>query len=78
MVFDETQYALLRECVVRQAPELTPLLKKIGAVALTDQEREKLRGAVAGELSDTGLASTGGHSERGVALDDLIDALGHV
>lgn len=78
MVFDDTEFALLRECVSRQAPELTPLLRKIEAVPLTNQEREKLRGAVAAELCETGLTLRGGPNERGLALDDLIDLLGHV
>lgn len=78
MAVEDSQRALLRECVLRQAPELAPLLTKIGSAPLSDPEREKLRGALAAELSDTGLDLEGGHSERGVALDDLIDLLGHV
>jgi hypothetical protein len=78
MAIDISSRALLRECVQRQAPELLDVLAKVGNVPLSDDEREDLREAVAAELDATGIDYKGGHNPRGIALDNLIDVLGHV
>lgn len=78
MTIKRSQRALLQECIQRQAPDLEPLAEKVGQMPLSEAEREELRGAVAAELIETGLDSAGGHNKRGVVLEDLIDALGHV
>jgi len=70
--------ALLRECVRRHVPELEPLLDRVGIVARSQAGGEELRGSAAAELCETGLDSKGGHNQRDIALDDLIDSLGNM
>lgn len=42
MTIGDSERRLLRECVVRQAPELAPILTKIDVERLSDKERESL------------------------------------
>lgn len=69
---------LLRDAVAHQDPDLLPVVDTLGTVRLTDASRERLRTAVAAELTASGLDESGGHNARGVQLDDIIDALGHM
>lgn len=67
---------LLRRIVQRRDPAALHLVDLLGVVPLAEDDREHLRGLVAEELCDMGLDQLGGHSLYGVALEDVIDALG--
>jgi hypothetical protein len=67
---------LLRDAVDEHAPELAPLLAKLGVVPLSEDEREALRGALADELASTGMTAQDEPNERGFQIEDIIDRLG--
>ena len=73
-----SQVQLLREVVSRQEPLLLPLIDLIGHTELAIDQREQLRRAIAAELSNTGLDSSDIPNSRGLLLENLITALGHV
>lgn len=68
---------LLLEAVERNAPELIPLVKQLGAFPLSKEQRENIREAVADELVKTGLNKDSEPNERGLLLDDIIGLLGN-
>ena len=74
----DKQMELLREVVFRRNPDLSRLLCGLGTRPLTDVEREELREAVGTEFCDTGLQDNSEPNERGLALERLIDLLGHL
>jgi hypothetical protein len=53
-------------------------LATVGEAPLTPDEREDLRDAVSQELLASGLTGADEPNSRGLALESLIDALGHL
>jgi hypothetical protein len=70
--------ALLREVVAKHDPTLLSLIDYLGITEITEEEREKLRGLLASELCETGLAENDEPNQRGLLMDDLIDILGRM
>ena len=70
--------SLLTEVISERRPELLPLLGQLGTVPLTDEQRENLREAIGIEFCETGLREDSEPNERGLALESLIDLLGHL
>ncbi|MBA3945147.1 MAG: hypothetical protein H0X37_11360 [Herpetosiphonaceae bacterium] len=73
-----SEIQLLYEVISRQDPGLKPVLDSLGVVTLTQQRRESLRGAIAAELTETGLDEEYEPNQRGLLLEELIDALGYL
>lgn len=69
---------LLREAVNRNNAELVDKLESLGEVPLSMQDREALREAVSDEIARSGVDEQGRLDARGMALDNLIDLLGHL
>ena len=68
---------LLRDVISRRSPKLLPLLDTVAQGALTNEEREELRGVVLDELVEHGLGEDDEPNEHGHTMERLIDALGH-
>jgi hypothetical protein len=75
---DRDMLALLRRIIERRKPGLSPLLNEIGRHRVSDDEREMLRGVVADELVEAGLRPNDEPTAYGLALEAVIDWLGHV
>ena len=73
---DEEMFALLR-AIVEQRPQLSRLLLIMRNRLLTQEERESLRLAVAGELSSKGMTPEGVWLPYADRLEAAIDWLGH-
>jgi len=73
----EEERQLARDAVERHRPDLLPLVEYIGARAFSRQEREDLRDAFLKEMLLTGLESSDEPNGRGLALEHLIDSVGH-
>lgn len=69
--------AILTAIVTIDRPDLVDLVEQIGRRRLTEIEREELRHAVALEFTGRGYTDAEGQNEYGVALNDVIDWLGH-
>jgi hypothetical protein len=69
---------LLRDAVGRFRPDLVDRLATLGDVPLREDEREALREAVAQELLASGLTDADEPNSRGLALESVIDVLGHL
>lgn len=76
--FRQRERQLLYEVIAKQAPHLLPLLGILGRALLNVEQREELRGAIATELSETGLNEDYEPNAYGLRLETLIDSLGHV
>ncbi len=74
----QSEAQLLWEVVSKHQPRLLSLLQVLGTRPLTIEEREALREAVADEFSAVGLDENDEPNARGIALEDLIDRLGHL
>lgn len=74
------EHALLLEAVDRFHPELRPLVDELvrGARRLTAEEGDSLREAVGDELATTGFDREYAPTDRGRALEALIDKLARV
>jgi hypothetical protein len=66
---------LLQQVVAARAPDLLPLLEGIGHRQLSIEEREALRGALAYELTATGLQENDEPNQYGREIDELIGRL---
>jgi hypothetical protein len=66
---------LLKEVIRQSNPILSGMADLVGKVALTEDQREDLREALADELCSTGLKSDGEPNERGLKLDAVIGKL---
>lgn len=62
----------------RRAPQLTALLVKVDELALTNDDRDVLRDVIIAELCDHGLKPNDEPNEYGLALEALLDDLGHL
>jgi hypothetical protein len=71
----EERMELLREVIRKQRADLLPMLRHLGVVPLTDEERQELRDAVINELFGTGLSESRRPNKRGLDLEDLVDLL---
>jgi hypothetical protein len=67
----------IREIVARRRPELVWLADQLGTYSLTSDEREDLRGVIAEELLEVGLDEQDQPTPKGLALERLIDLIGH-
>jgi hypothetical protein len=65
----------LNEVIRRSNPTLSNVADLVGKVALTEDQREDLREALADELCSTGLKPDGEPNERGLKLDTIIGKL---
>lgn len=74
-VLSPAEKEALAEIVAKQDPALEPLMKRLGSILLSREEREALRGAVSDELAETGLDSDSEPNERGLFLEGLIERL---
>jgi hypothetical protein len=72
------QLALLRRVVSKRNPELLALLSTLASRPLTSEEREMLRGSVLTEFLEIGLQADDEPTGYGLALQGVIDWLGHV
>jgi hypothetical protein len=72
------QKALVAEAVHHHNPEFIDVVDTLGTHKLTDQERERLREAIAAELCATALEAQDEPNQRGVVLEALIDLLGYM
>jgi hypothetical protein len=74
------EHSLLLEAVERFQPELRPLVDELVAEGrrLTADEGNSLRDAVTDELARSGFDYRSEPTERGRALEDLIDKLARV
>ncbi|MCW3003553.1 MAG: hypothetical protein JWQ20_2851 [Conexibacter sp.] len=70
--------ALLRDVVVRRLPMQEPRLETLGAVPLTEAEREGFREAVLKEFLDVGLGADDEPNAQGLVLETIVDDLGHL
>jgi hypothetical protein len=66
---------LLNHAVAERNAELLPLLSEVGHRPLTSDEREALRGALAEELTSSGLTADDEPTDYGRRIDDLIGRL---
>jgi hypothetical protein len=71
---------LLSQAVARHRPELLPLVGELvaGERRLSASEGNALREAVGQELTGSGFTADWTATDRGWALENLIDKLGHV
>lgn len=69
---------LLRQVVSKRSPELLEQLSQLDVVPLTDEHRERLRAVVMDEFCDTGLQEDSEPNQRGLALEEIVDLLGHL
>ena len=79
-VLTPDEHALLIEAIDARRPELQPLVADlmVGERRLSADEGNALRDVVGAELARTGFGKDWEPTERGLALDALIDALGRV
>jgi hypothetical protein len=74
---EDKNLKLLAEIIQRRQPELLYVLRQLGEIPLTQEQRESLRQALAAELCETGLDESDEPSSRGREIENLIDRLGH-
>jgi len=67
---------LIDEIVRGRAPEKTTLLAKVASSSLNPKEREELRGVLALEFTEHGLAPDDEPNERGRLIEAAINWLG--
>jgi hypothetical protein len=72
----QDEHELLHHAVAEHNSDLLPLLSEIGRRPLSSDEREELRGALAEELTESGLGPGDEPTDYGRRLDDLIGRLG--
>lgn len=70
--------SLLTEVISEHSPKSLPLVCQLGTVPVTDEQRESLREAIGIEFCETGLREDSEPNERGLALESLIDVMGHL
>lgn len=71
----DEDFQLLREAVLKYYPSLIGLVGLVGKEPLSEEQRETLREALAGELCSTGLRPDDEPNERGIKLDNIIGKL---
>jgi len=74
----ESQMNLLANIVSKHSPDLLPTLDNIGIKPLSDEQRRKLRRAIADELSEAGFDEEDEPNHYGYQLEALINILGHI
>jgi tetratricopeptide (TPR) repeat protein len=72
---DPVEHQLLEKAVRRWCPQNLRLVELVGARTLSEEEREALRGALAYELTASGLREDDEPNAYGLELDDLIGKL---
>jgi len=70
--------ALLRRIELQRDPSLASVVDAIGGARLTEEQRERLREALAAELCASGVNPSGEPNPRGYQIEKLIDKLGHL
>jgi hypothetical protein len=75
-VTEEFLATLIEEIVSSRAPEKARLISIAREAALTEEQRESLRGVLSDELADTGLGPDDEPNERGRLIEAAIDWLG--
>jgi len=69
---------LLEDAVRKQRPTLAPLLAKLKADALSEDERRALIDVISSEFCASGLGADDEPNERGLLLETLLDRLNAV
>ena len=76
-VTEKALQTLVEDVLRRRAVEDPELIEAVLRRGLTDESREVIRGVLADELIDSGLADDGEPNERGRLVETAIDWLGH-
>jgi len=66
---------LLNEALGKREPLLVRRVRDEGLASLTEDERSRLTGAISDEFTSTGLQPDDEPNARGLALEELLDAV---
>lgn len=70
-----TELTLLGAILARRDPDMVPVIDRIGAVPLTNDERDRIRRAIVDELCEL---PEGSSDRRALELEELLIHLGRV